>query len=94
MPGMSGHDGGFVAGEAIQQTRFAGIRPAGDDDRHALAQYRALLSLRGDLFAQINRLKRCVRRKTVVGEEVDFLFGKSIAASTCMRVSVTASVSE
>src|SRR2546430_6007979 len=40
--GNRGHDRRVVAGEPVEQARLAGVRPAGDDHRHALAQQPAL----------------------------------------------------
>ena len=71
--GDIGDDGGFAAGQGVQQARFAGIGTPGDHHGHAIAQQRALASLaqyRGKLCAHRIQL----RQHMAIGEEVDFLF--------------------
>ena len=67
-PGNLGHDRARRADERVEQTRFAGVRPAGDHDQPALANHPAGAALeaeRRQLVVDPRRAPRGARRRVM-----------------------------
>ncbi|MNM99146.1 hypothetical protein D3C81_1116970 [compost metagenome] len=73
--GDIGDDGGLAPGQGVQQAGFAGIRPAGDDHRHAVAQQCALACFTQDSRQFVAYGIELVEHMAI-GEEVDLFLGE------------------
>ena len=78
IPGGAGDirdDGAFSASQRVEQAGLAGIRPSGDDHRHAVTQQRALPCFPVHLSQlRLDRLQ--LTEYMAIGKKIDFLFRK------------------